>query len=352
MSAPLGVSIIIANRNYARFLGEAIDSALAQTHPLVEVVVVDDGSTDESRAVIERYAGRLTAVFQANAGQTMACAAGIRVSRHPVIIFLDADDRLEPGAASLAAADWPDGVSKKQFSLQTLDARGRLLDHHWPKYSVHPDPATARAELLRTGYYPCPPTSGNAFARWFIERVWPFDENPYVDSLLNTLAPLYGDVLTIDRPFGHYRIHGSNMYCTSAVEAARFDRYIAADELRVAILARHCKALGIPFAGQAVLRNLLPFREIEVVIAKLNAVSLADQWGVLRHLAGALKAGLHHPQTMWHRLIRWFWITAIALAPQRLARPLIALRYLPIERPRLIELLANGGLFRSRSAAH
>jgi len=87
-----GVSIVIPNYNYGRFIGEAIDSALAQTHPLVEVIVVDDGSTDDSRAVIERYGERVTAIFQANAGQNAACAAGFARAHFDLVVFVDSDD--------------------------------------------------------------------------------------------------------------------------------------------------------------------------------------------------------------------------------------------------------------------
>ena len=58
-----GVSIVIPNYNYAHFVGEAIESALAQDHPACEVIVVDDCSTDASRSVIERYADRVRTVF-------------------------------------------------------------------------------------------------------------------------------------------------------------------------------------------------------------------------------------------------------------------------------------------------
>ena len=70
------VSICIVNHNYGRFLAAAIDSALAQTWPDVEVVVVDDGSTDDSDEVIASYDGRVVAVHQANGGQGSAFNSG------------------------------------------------------------------------------------------------------------------------------------------------------------------------------------------------------------------------------------------------------------------------------------
>jgi cellulose synthase/poly-beta-1,6-N-acetylglucosamine synthase-like glycosyltransferase len=63
------VSVIINKYNYARFLRDAIESALRQTHPSTEVVVVDDGSTDHSREIIAEYAGRVTPVLKENGGR-------------------------------------------------------------------------------------------------------------------------------------------------------------------------------------------------------------------------------------------------------------------------------------------
>ena len=62
-------SVIINNHNYGRYLGEAIESALAQTHPVTEVVVVDDGSTDDSVEVITAFGRRILPIFQENRGQ-------------------------------------------------------------------------------------------------------------------------------------------------------------------------------------------------------------------------------------------------------------------------------------------
>lgn len=98
MSAPApatpSVAIVIASYNYARFLPEAIESALAQTHRPAEVVVVDDGSTDDSLAVARRFPVRVIA--QHNQGLSAARNAGGATVRSDYLMFLDADDILEP----------------------------------------------------------------------------------------------------------------------------------------------------------------------------------------------------------------------------------------------------------------
>ncbi len=86
------VSILINNYNYGRFLPCAIDSVLGQTYGNIEVIVVDDGSTDNSREVIRRYGDRIIPVLKANGGQASAFNAGFRNSHGEIICFLDSDD--------------------------------------------------------------------------------------------------------------------------------------------------------------------------------------------------------------------------------------------------------------------
>jgi glycosyltransferase involved in cell wall biosynthesis/SAM-dependent methyltransferase len=94
------VSIVIPCFNQARFLSEAIESALSQTHRAVEVVVIDDGSADGTAEVAARYA-EVRYVRQPNSGLAAARNAGLRHSTGRYVVFLDADDRLLVGAAAI-----------------------------------------------------------------------------------------------------------------------------------------------------------------------------------------------------------------------------------------------------------
>src|SRR5439155_1711594 len=99
------VSVIVPCHNGARFLAEALDSALAQTHPATEVIVVDDGSVDDTPAVLTRYAGRVRLLRQSrNRGPSAARNVGLRVARGEYIAFLDADDRFLPDKVARQAA--------------------------------------------------------------------------------------------------------------------------------------------------------------------------------------------------------------------------------------------------------
>jgi glycosyltransferase involved in cell wall biosynthesis len=96
-SLPLWVSVVIPCYNHARFLGEAIESALAQSYPRVEIIVVDDGSRDHTEEVAGRYPG-VQYVRQDNQGLAAARNTGLRESHGDILVFLDADDRLLPEA--------------------------------------------------------------------------------------------------------------------------------------------------------------------------------------------------------------------------------------------------------------
>lgn len=91
MNYPL-VSVIIPNYNYGRFISEAIDSVLAQTYRNIEIIVVDDGSNDETSEVLKIYNDKLKWVKQSNQGVANARNNGVGESRGKFIAFLDSDD--------------------------------------------------------------------------------------------------------------------------------------------------------------------------------------------------------------------------------------------------------------------
>jgi glycosyltransferase involved in cell wall biosynthesis len=95
MTEPL-VSIVVLCHNYGRFLAEAVESALAQNYPHLELIVIDDGSTDDSLEVASRYQDRAKVLTQPNQGLARTCNRGAREAAGEYFLFLSADDRLEP----------------------------------------------------------------------------------------------------------------------------------------------------------------------------------------------------------------------------------------------------------------
>ncbi len=123
------VSVVIPAFNYAHYLPQAIASVLAQSHRTLELLVVDDGSTDDTRAVVAAITDpRVRCISQKNAGLSAARNTGIREARHPLIAFLDADDLWKPDflAAVLGQfAALPEGFSAVATGTTRMDADGR-----------------------------------------------------------------------------------------------------------------------------------------------------------------------------------------------------------------------------------
>ena len=123
------VSIVTPAYNQAEYLAETIESVLAQDYPRLEYIVIDDGSTDGTQTVLQRYEGRLHHERHANMGQARTINKGWRQARGSLIAYLSSDDTLAPGAITRmvkALQDHPNAVvAYCDFGL--IDARGSLF---------------------------------------------------------------------------------------------------------------------------------------------------------------------------------------------------------------------------------
>lgn len=205
------VSILINNYNYEAFLADAIDSALAQSYSKVEVVVVDDGSTDASIEVIERYGDRITPVLKQNGGQGSAFNAGLVASRGEIICLLDADDYFSPDKVEKVVATWANAPDAGWLfhALSDVDAQGQ---HLRDGLSLSAGSVDFRLAMRTGGKLPfLPATSGLCFRRKVLSKALPMPErmhDEYLRLATIVLAPgmLCSDVLAV------HRIHGSNMF--------------------------------------------------------------------------------------------------------------------------------------------
>ena len=333
------VSVVIPNYNYARFIGDAIDSALALDWPHVEVIVVDDGSTDGSRAVIERYGQRITALYQGNQGQVGACNTGFAACRGNVVIFLDSDDVLDPSVVREAAAVWRPGISKLQFQMRSVDAD--LVPHGsvFPQYHYVPTPDEVRHWAASTGTYPTPPGSGNVYSREFLQKIFPLDHagGRAADSCCIAAAPFLGDVITVPKPLVSYRIHGANDGAFSELDTLRFGREVSRATQLFAYAQRIATLAGLPVASEALRYSLtlLPYRIASYRLAP-NAHPLPrdDRLVLLRDLM----MGLRRPQGMAlaARTAISLWAVLVLLSPAPLATRLVLWRFAPATRPKFV----------------
>jgi glycosyltransferase involved in cell wall biosynthesis len=213
-NSPL-VSILINNYNYERFLGEAINSALGQTYSPVEVVVVDDGSRDNSRELIASYGERIVSVFKKNGGQASAFNAGFAASRGEIVCFLDADDYcLAEKITQIVDRFRQNPQAGWVFhELQDVDANGNsLVAQQTVSENTFVD---LRGQLVKGQNLPYfPATSGLCFKRDVLKQILPMPEELLIsaDNFLR-LAAVYTSPgwLSADQLAIH-RMHGSNLF--------------------------------------------------------------------------------------------------------------------------------------------
>ncbi|MFT3860522.1 glycosyltransferase family 2 protein [Micropruina sp.] len=324
------MSIIIPNHNYADFVGAAIESALVQDWPDVEVIVVDDASSDDSRRVIAEFGDRIDQLFLTeNVGQRVACNKGFARSTGEAVIFLDSDDMLLPDCARLAAEALAPGVSKVQYQVRRVDNTGADTGTETPRFSAAIEPARIRFWYDRTSAYPTPPGSGNAYARWFLERIMPLGELPdarFIDSALLSAAPVLGDVVTIPRPLALYRRHDRNDSAL-LVDPSRFHREVERGFAR----ALYAEALCDPPGAQSTRRcrrsrELLGFRVAARRLTPHLPAPLPDARRTL--LLDIVLSPFHPgPESIRHRALLGLWCLAVLLSPKRLVLTLIKRRY-------------------------
>jgi GT2 family glycosyltransferase len=220
------VSILINNYNYGCYLEDAIISALNQTYKNVEVVVVDDGSTDDSEAILANYHDRVTVIRKPNGGQASAFNAGFAASKGEIICFLDADDlfcankvnRIVTLLNSDPALGWC------FHPLEMMD--NQTQTHLMPQLIANPaaDPGVSGIYNLtqsmgRGKLNGCLPfagtaTSGICFRRSLLQQLLPMPEviritsDDYLKYAAMAMTPGYIilEKLTVQR------IHGSNAY--------------------------------------------------------------------------------------------------------------------------------------------
>jgi glycosyltransferase involved in cell wall biosynthesis len=166
------VSVIIPNYNHAQYVGDAIGSVLGQDYPNYEIIVVDDGSTDNSREVVAQFGDRVTYIYKINAGLSAARNTGIKASKGSLIGVLDADDMYEPHflstlVAALQANPDADGV---YCGYQFVDHRNNLL----PQIEARPVAHDRLYEALLDGNFFVPESI--FLRRYVYDSVGLFDE--------------------------------------------------------------------------------------------------------------------------------------------------------------------------------
>jgi len=334
--------VIIANYNYRDFVGAAISSALAVDWPDKEVIVVDDASTDDSRSVIDGFRGKVAAYFRPKSFQLGAHIFGFEQSTGDVIIFLDADDLLEPDVMLEVAKVWRPGVSKVQYRMNLIDAAGTQLGTALPQCPLTDDTEKLRRTFLRTMTYATPPGSGNAYSRDFVRNAFAMAPATIAesDAVLVTLAPMMGDILTIRRPLARYRIHATNRMALRSLDAAKFRSRLQQDAELALLFATAAERLQLP-VGHDPLNG--SFNHLQYRFASLLVEPSAHPFPgdtVIGLGCRLMYAAITYPQMpLRDRAILFAWTVTCAVVPRYYRRNLVRWRFAATSRPAVIRTL-------------
>lgn len=206
------IAAVVINYNYGRYVRQAVDSLLRQDTPFREVVVIDDGSTDDSRAVLAALPDAVRVVHKTNGGQLSAAVASLSLLSSEYVYFLDADDLALPTLVTEVARLLPSGPVKVQFPLQAVSDDLVPTGSVFPTFPAGYDSARMRADNAILGFYVCPPTSGNVYRRDVLMQL-PLDEldqRDFIDGPPTLVQPYLGPVASLPEPLAQYRVHGRN----------------------------------------------------------------------------------------------------------------------------------------------
>jgi hypothetical protein len=220
------VSVLLANYNYAQYLPEAIRSVVTQTYPNWELIVCDDGSSDNScevAAQIVEEDSRIKLLRQANGGHASALNTAYTASRGQILCILDSDDAFHPQKLECVVQRFTDSADAGLLvhAMTLVDANGVRL-HRIPILGSFEEGWIAERVLHRGGRWRYMPSSGLVFRRELAQIGFPIPAERFVagpDGFLFTLFPLFTKTTYLASELSIYRIHGANICGRLGVDA-------------------------------------------------------------------------------------------------------------------------------------
>ena len=305
------VSVVIATYNYGRFLAEAVHSILGQTYPAREIIIIDDGSTDETADVAASFGDAVRYIKQDNAGVSAARNNGIRRAKGEFVAFLDADDqwapeKLEKQKSLLDAL--PDSVALVGTKTWEVFEDGHRIDT--TPAVKRQDPILSRLEMVVRNRMV---TSSTFMKRECLERVGGFDEElNYCEDwdLWLRIGEHYGTAI-IEEPLVICRQHHGSA-------AKKLERMV---EHHMLVFDRH-----VPKDLSPVQKSLLRRRTYAYILYSSGTECLGTNDGVERSLM--LRSIMQHPAP-WFLPKRFFALARTVIGTQRWRRMMRAVRRTP-----------------------
>ena len=349
MKRPLYFTVVITNYNYSAFLPAAIDSALAQSYQDLEVIVVDDASTDGSEAVIRSYGSRIIPIAKhENEGLAAAFNAGFARARGDIIAFLDADDIMLPETAERVASAFQENpqLTIVHYRLEIIDTHGKPTGATLPPlYRRLPD-GDLRDQILRApDDLMFPPTSGNAFAQWALRQICPIPRSyrKYAENYLLNVVPLFGPVHSLDSIGARYRVHGKNDWYSSTLNLQKIRESMRAKTETHVHIRRVAASLGLSISRDwhGTIPSVL-FAAERMASLRLSTeahpIDGDTRWNVAVQGIGASFRNREFAVLL--KVLSATWFVVMYVAPRPLARRLAERLLCPPTRPILTHLLS------------
>jgi glycosyltransferase involved in cell wall biosynthesis len=326
------VSIIINNFNYAEYIAPCIESAIAQTYQNIEIIVSDDGSTDNSRTIIESYGSSIITTFKRNGGQASALNAGFLRSSGDLVIFLDSDDILWPTCVAEVVRHWRADLVKLHYNLDVIDAAGKPVGC---LYLKPPLPrGDLRQQLLTYGTVVSMGMSGNVFPRTFLNQVMPMPEVGWergADTYLFNLAALTGQIGAIDEALGGYRAHGDNVSAKvkkGKVNKAALRKFLQREILTDQTLAAYGRKIGVNYRPGTLTSSLPHIQQLFLHQKLFKEDRCFGEESVIKDFLLYIKLLLMSDTLLFYKksLIAG-WSFMVMLLPKALAQHLVVIGY-------------------------
>jgi hypothetical protein len=326
------VSVLTANYNYAGYLPEALESVQAQTYANFEVIVCDDGSTDESCNVAERYAlkdPRIKLLRKNNGGVSSALNAAYRDCKGEIVCLLDADDRFLPEKLERIVKAFRSHPSRgflghKMFLVDADGHREGLK----PLFVNHPS-GWYGAFVARSGDFPPGLAFGSALClrREISDLIFPLPEKfkSGADGVIMTLAPLMTPVIGIDDPLAEYRFHGRNVTNTAQVSSDFLNAEARLDSMYWDLRREYLGSVH-PCLGEVLPKFDQRMRTLTSAYVQARMQTTGGSLAAHRNLMRAEGFAALHPA------LRWFWRLSILLP-----RSLFRLALNEVMRPGLVK---------------
>ncbi|BAY34812.1 putative glucosyltransferase [Nostoc carneum NIES-2107] len=301
------VSVLVPNYNYAKYIGETLDSAIRQTYPHYEVIVCDDGSTDNSCEVIEAYVQkdlRIQLIRKPNGGVGSALNTAYNRIKGQIICILDADDVWMDNKLYKIVEAFKEAPSSGFVihNVIPVDANGNEIARK-PLLSTMASGWMAQSALENGGFIDdLPPASALCFRREVTDCIFPLNEAfvRNADALVRNFALFLSTIVPVQEVLSKYRLHGSNLTFVQALSADYLEREMnVAEQINLEVKSFLSEFYGPDIAARLTsIKSRQTYCHNRYMVARLKKASKSERREAHQQL-------INHPQFSWSGVEGW-----------------------------------------------